>query len=153
MMANGDLLERAWQWEIRGVLGGAATRYENGPEGWGGLGSPGTKTNDFALDQAPGTYQGPEYPAERVLTFPVVWGGEGPDDVMIDLVILSAAWRTSTVDVDLALWLPGLGRVRFTGRPRGIVEDLTNAPRGEARGLATFVAGDPTMTYLDESGS
>lgn len=151
-MAAGDLVVDEYHLELRGLLHGPGTRFHwDGP--WSGFGLT-MKTSDVDLEQADGAYSGRDFLASRVLTFPVGWGGHGPEDVMLDFSELLEAWRPSRED-DLELWamLPGWGRFYVVGRPRGLTEDLTMLKSGEGRALLTFQANDPTIYFPDGSGS
>lgn len=154
MMAAGDLITDDYHLELRGRLMGPGTRFDWAPPGWQGLGLPAWKTTDVDLEQGPGSFLGRDYLAARLLTFPVVWGGHGAEDVMLDLSDLVDTWAPSR-SVDLELWgkLPGWGRFFVVGRPRGLVEDLSGLKSGEGAALLTFLAGDPTIYYPDAPGS
>ena len=144
---TGELVEQDYHLELRGLLHGPGTRYSwDGP--WVGLGLPATKSQDVELDQANGSYPGRDYLTSRLLTFPVAFGGSSPADVMLDLLELTEAWSPSLVDLELHGQLPGWGHFHVVGRPRGLIEDLSNLKSGEGRAMATFVAHDPTI-YFD----
>lgn len=151
---TGELVTEPYHLELRGTLHGPGTPYDWGPGGWSGLGLPPTKSQDFSLDQADGVYAGRDYLAERLLTFPIVWGGISQSDVMYGLGGLLTAWAPSRdEDLELHLGLPGWGHVFFVGRPRGLVEDLSRLKSNEGAAFATFVATDPTIYFPDDLGS
>lgn len=146
-MAAGDLITLDYHLELRGLLMGPGTPYHfEGP--WTGLGFAGVKTADVELDQAPGVYPGRDYLAARVLTFPLAFGGGTPAACMVAFRDLLAAWAPSTA-TDVELWgrLPGWGTFTVTGRPRGLVEDLTGLKGGEGKALATFFCPDPEVLF------
>lgn len=147
-MAAGDLVTTDFHLELRGHLLGPGTRYHfDGP--WGGL-FPAVKANDRADTSADGGAAGVDRLDVRVLTFPVGFGGPGgPSDAMDDLRALAVAWRRSQGDEELWGQLPGLGRFRVWGRPRGLAEDLTMLKAGEGRALATFAAVDDPRLYIE----
>lgn len=148
-MAEGDLVVEDFHLEVKGKLHGPGTGldwdYEAG--GWTGLGHPGTKPGDFDLDDANGTFQGPDLLTDRTLTFPVMWHGTQAE-VMNELRELAETWSVSDETVRLYARLPGWGRWYVIGKTRGIVEDLSLLSSGEGAGLLTFVAGDPTIYYV-----
>ena len=152
-MPAGDLVTQDYHLELRGLLMGPGTRFHfDGP--WSGLGLPTPKTADVDLEQGEGSYPGRDYLASRVLTFPIGFGGSSAAEAMLDLLALSEAWQVSNAtDLVLVAQLPGWEKWSVTGRPRGLVEDLTRLKSGEGRALATFVANDPTITFLGAEGS
>lgn len=159
MTDPGALIVADYQLELRGLLHGPTTRF-SWKTTWTGLGVPAVKTTDVALDQQDGDYPGRDALTARILTFPVEWGGQvpigggdfrpgTPADVMTDLTSLSSAWATAETDqVQLHMRLPGWGHFYVIGRPRGLVEDLTNLKSGEGAALLTFHALDPTIVLV-----
>ena len=152
-MPAGDLVVADYHLELRGLLHGPGTRFHwTGP--WTGLGLPPTKTNDVDLQDADGAYPGRDRLSTRVLTFPVGWGGTTPAAAMNDLRTLADAWSPeASTTIELHAQLPGWGRFFVVGRPRGLIDDLTNLKAGEAVALLTFHALDPTIYYPDGPGS
>lgn len=148
-MPAGDLVTDDYHLEVQGLLHGPTTRFHwTGP--WTGLGLPAPKTNDVDLDDADGSYPGRDRLTSRVLTFPVGFGGTTPAAVMDDLRTLSEAWTTVAVgQVELHAQLPGWGHFYVVGRPRGLVEDLTNLKGGEGLALLTFHALDPEIVFVE----
>lgn len=148
-MSAGDLVEVDYHLELREHLHGPGTRFSWGPEGWAGF-DLGVKSQDVELDQANGSVAGRDYLSSMVLTFPAIFGGAGPANVMLDLADLREWWKPSSVDLELHARLPGWGHFAVTGRPRGLTSDLSRMPFGEGRALLTFVVHDPTIDFIPD---
>jgi hypothetical protein len=146
-MAAGDLIVADYQAELAGLLMGAGTGFDFDVAGIVGLGIPAPKTNDLPLDHAPGSIGARDDPDVRTITIPLKWGGAGAAAAMNGLLTLTAAWNPVVADVPLYLRLPGWGKFHVAGRPRGLAEDLSRMPQGEAAALATFVALDPSIHF------
>lgn len=150
-MPAGDLLSAPYQVEIRGALTGQGTDFLIEEGGIVGLGAPPPKTNDTDLGHDAGAYLGRDFTSVRILTIPYVISGEDADEAGALFFTLTELWEASETDIELHLQVPGFGHVTATGRPRGLADDLSLLHAGVARGLATFVCGNPTLTI--ESGS
>lgn len=146
-MPAGDLVVADHQFELRTTLTGFGTPYLIAYESIAGIGNPAPKVNDADLGHDKGAYLGRDYPAVRVITIPYVLRGTAAA-VGANFKALCTAWASSETDLPLHGRLPGFGKFTVTGRPRGLLDDLSQANRGVIRALATFVAGDPTVTWL-----
>lgn len=136
-MAAGDLVIAPYQFEVRGVLFGVSTVYETDPKGWGGLGTPAPKKRDADLPHAAGVYLGSSRPGQRILTFPITWGGT-PDEVGARLRVVNTVFEASEVNLPLFANLPGWGKWHVIGQPDGFAEDMEHFARGHGSGIATF---------------
>lgn len=147
-MPAGDLITEDWQGELRATLLGEGSDYPFGPGAITGLGLPPLKTADVDLAHADGAYGSPDYLASRIITIPMQIGGSTDAAAMTALTDLIAAWAPSDVDIELHLRLPGWGHFKVSGRPRGLDAELAQLKSGEIATLGTFVALNPTITYL-----
>lgn len=139
--------------EIRGTLTGGNTVYGLEKGGITGLGVPPAKTHDVDLAHAAGAYLGRDYAGIRIITVPYALDGglsATPSATAgAAFVALSALWAASTTDIPLHLRVAGFGHISVSGRPRGLVDDLSDLHElGFVRALATFVCGDPTITVV-----
>lgn len=142
----GELITTDYQLELRGLLMGAGTIFDNGAGGWGGLGVPSPKTADVELEQGDGVYPGRDYTPARMLTFPLAWGGTDPATAMDRFRTLCDAWETERTDeLELHMQLPGWGHFYVIGRPRGLAEDLSRLKSGEGAAMASFLATSPAF--------
>jgi len=141
-MPAGDLVVADFQLELQGVLmgNGAISIAEQQVSG---LGNPQPKVADVPLDLAPGSYGSPDYQASRVITVPMSVTADTPAATWNLFATLVTAWAPVTADVRLYVRLPGLGRVYFNGRPRGLSDDLSDLYLGVVYCLGTFVALNP----------
>ncbi|MEJ7763888.1 MAG: hypothetical protein WKF86_00165 [Acidimicrobiales bacterium] len=146
-MPAGDLVIADNQLELRTVLSGFGTSFPIAFENLSGLGVPEAKTSDIEFGHAPGAYLGRDYSEVRIITVPYVLRGT-PLSVGANFRTLCVMWAVSETNLPLHARLPGLGKFTVTGRPRGLVDDLTQLNIGVVRALATFVCGDPTITFL-----
>jgi len=145
-MPAGDQVVADYQVELGGVLiGGAGGMSSIAPPGIVGLGKPTPKSADVPLQLADGAYGAPDWADVRTVTVPILIDGTTAAAAWNAFATISAAWGPSTVDVQLYLRLPGLGRVYLVGRPRGLAEDLSLLPEGIVNCLGTFVALKPAM--------
>lgn len=130
-----------WQAELGSVTVGADTDYVlDGPIT--GLGVPAPRTSDLDLPTG-GTLGGRDLPARRTIGIPVAVNGADAADVMDLVDTLCAAWAPTSSDTTLDICLPGMGAVRWTGRPRGVDLDLTELHAGAARARLLFDALNP----------
>lgn len=149
-MPAGDLVVADWTIELRSTLMGDGTNYELGPSGEErivGLGVPVPKTADVDLLHDDGAYGSPDYQGVRVISIPFLLRGT-PAQAMGYLKDLHTVWAPSTTDLPLYIQLPGFGKFYVNGRPRGLLENTRWAHFGEVTAEATFVALDPTITYV-----
>jgi len=132
-----------YQAELNSITIGAGTDYqfETAIEGLG-IATP--RTSDLPLPTG-GVYGGRDLPDVRTITLAIAILGDDPDDVMDLVAALLTAWAPTSTDTTLDICLPGMGTVRWTGRPRGVDLDLAALPLGNtARARLVFVALDPT---------
>lgn len=151
-MPAGDQIDQDWQVEIRALLTGEGTDFEFGPEGIGGLDElPVDGSGDVELDNEDGTYLGLDFTGPRTLTFPyeITKPGDPAAAGSLYWATLRPAWAKSTsIDLELHMQLPGIGHLMFMGRPRGLVPDLTLQKHGLIRAFAIFHCGDTTITVV-----
>lgn len=152
-MPAGDLITEDWQAELRATLTGKGTLYGFDEQGITGLGVT-VKSSDLPRQHAAGSYRGRDYADDHIVTIPyVISVNTGTDAEKAEAagaawVDLTELWAPSeSTDEELHLQLPGIGHVFFTGRPRGLVDDLRLLRVGVVRALATFFA-DPEMTIV-----
>jgi hypothetical protein len=62
---------------------------------------------------------------------------------------MNTAWATSEITLALYFKLPGFGKCRLSGRPRGLEVDMSGMKYGMAIALGTFVCGDPSILFLE----
>jgi hypothetical protein len=130
-----------WQAQLGSLVVGADTDYIfDGPIT--GLGVPAPRTSDLDLPTG-GTVGGRDLPARRSIGLEVAIVGEDAAAVMDSVAALNAAWAPTSTDTYLDICLPGMGTVRWTGRPRGADLDLTDLHTGAARARLLFDALDP----------
>jgi len=142
----GALVVADWQVELRDVLTGNGTPYQLGPKVIQGLDVPEAKTHDTDLGHAAGSYQGRDYTGPRtVLIDYAIDGNSDAAAAGTTFRTLSALWVASTVDLPLYMQVPGFGKIRVNGRPRGLVADLADLSIGFVTALAVFECGDPTI--------
>src|SRR6266576_1380797 len=125
-MPPGDLVVADYQWELRAVLMGVTTRFKPAPPGIKGLVASSVKSADVDLEGADGSYASVDRKAPRVITIPMTILEINAGTAMNSLQTLSAAWDASATDIPLYIRLPGWGKFHVNGRPRGLVEDLTD---------------------------
>ena len=149
-MAAGDLIEEHYHLELRGLLMGPGTRYNwTGP--WSGFGVA-VKSYDVDLEQTDGVFPARDLLAAKMLTFPIAWGGTTPAAAMLDFRELCEAWAPESEPglIELHGSLPGWGHFYVRGRPRGLVEDMSNLKSGAGAALLSFLATDPTIYPADD---
>ena len=135
-------ITRDWQAELGGVTIGAGTDYDlEGPIT--GLGVPAPRTSDLDRGDQPGVFGGRDVPKVRTIGIAVAINGDDPAGAWDLVDALCAAWATTSTDTTLDIRLPGMGTVRWTGRPRGVDLDLELLPYGSARARLVFDALDP----------
>ena len=128
-----------WQAQLGGVTVGAGTDYPlEGPIT--GLGVPQPRTSDLPKGDSAGAFGGRDIPATRTIGIAVVALGDTPADAWDLAAALCAAWAPTSMDTTLDIGLPGMGTVRWTGRPRGAELDLQYLPQSTARVRLTFEA-------------
>lgn len=147
-MPAGDLLSgdaADWQAELNGVLMGDLTDYKFGELGIEGLGVPAAKSNDTDLVGQDGAYAAPDFMGVRALLIHLTVGATALNaaDGFAQLATLNPAWEPVTADVELHLQLPGLGHIKFVGRPRGLEAVATNVLKGEIDLIGDFRAMAP----------
>ena len=147
-MPAGDLITADWQIELRTTLMGAGTNYEFDPAGLAGFGVPPVKDADVDLDGAHGSYASQDFNGPRVITVSFDIAQTTAAAALTRLKELNVVWAPSTVDLPCHFRLPGWGRFSVVGRPRGLDEKLGQAEFGRVLAMATFVANDPTITYI-----
>jgi len=131
-----------WTAQLGSLTVGAGTAYTfDGPIT--GLGVPAPRTADLDLPTG-GTLPGRDLPSRRTIGIPVALLGDDAADVMGLVATLNTAWAPTSTDTTLEICLPGMGTVRYTGRPRGVDLDLTDLYTGAARARLLFDALDPT---------
>lgn len=142
-MPAGDLVVADWTGEIRSTLLPSFDR-NSAILGLGNL----VKNQDVDLTAGAGSYGGTDRAASRIITIPVILKGTASSVGSAFKTLNDTTWALSTTDIPLHLQLPGIGKFYVNGRPRGVGEDLSNAGEGLIRCLLTFVALDPTITYV-----
>lgn len=151
-MPAGDLLAADYQVEIRGLLTGDGTDYDLGERGIEGLDElPVDDSGDVPLDEEDGAHLGQDHTGPRTVTvdYLITVPGDPAGAGALYFEDLRPAWAKSTsTDLELHLQLPGFGHLMFTGRPRGLLADLTRQKHGLIRAFATFHCGDPTITVV-----
>lgn len=147
-MPAGDLVVADFTYEIRTTLFGEGTNYGVDDANIDGLGIPPTKTADVELWGDDGSYGSPDYLGVRIILIPLIFEGT-PSQVGGWLKTWqTTTWAPAASDVPLYMQLPGFGKFYVNGRPRGLDADITNLPYGRVTAEATFVALDPTITYV-----
>jgi hypothetical protein len=130
-----------WQAQIGSLIVGAGTDYIfDGPIT--GLGVPAPRTSDLDLPTS-GTLGGRDLPTKRAIGIAVSVVGADATAVMDLVATLNPAWAPTSNDVYLDICLPGMGTVRYTGRPRGVELDLADLQAGSARARLVFDALNP----------
>jgi hypothetical protein len=130
-----------WTAQLGSLTVGAGTDYVfDGPIT--GLGVPAPRTADLDLPTG-GTLPGRDLPARRTIGIPVAILGDNAAAVMDSVATLNAAWAPTSTDTTLEICLPGMGTIRWVGRPRGVDLDLTDLYTGAARARLLFDALDP----------
>lgn len=130
-----------WSAQLGSLVVGAGTAYTfDGPIT--GLGVPAPRTSDLDLPTG-GTLGGRDLPAPRSIGIPVSILGDDAAAVMDSVDSLNTAWAPTSTDTYLDICLPGMGTIRYTGRPRGVDLDLTDLFTGAARARLIFDALDP----------
>jgi len=148
-MPAGALVSADWHVEIRGTLTGPGTDYQLGPRVIEGLDVPQAKSNDVDLAHAAGVYQGRDYTGPRVISIDyAIDGNSVAASAGSAFVALSALWAASETDLPLHMRVPGFGHIVFTGRPRGLLGDLSDLSIGFVRAQATFFCGNPAYTVV-----
>lgn len=135
-----------WQGSLQGVTFGAGTNYRFGPGSVTGIGGS-VKPVVVNLEGGDGAYSGVDRKAPRLITIAFVVLGTSPSNCMDNFETLAAAFEASATDVTLELYLPGK-HFSVDGRPRGIVENLTQLKSSKIDAIGSFFAADPTMTAL-----
>lgn len=146
----GELVVADYTFEVRATLLGFGTSYEiSGRASIGGLGTPPTKTADLDLADADGSYAGRDRRASRVITIPLEIVGTPAAAGAALKTLTETIWAPSAIDIPLYMQLPGFGKFYVKGRPRGPVDpDLSSIHFGIINVLVTFVAPNPTITYV-----
>lgn len=147
-MPAGDLVVSDYQFEIRTTLLGDGSSYpldHSAPIG--GIGNQ-VKIQDVDLRHGDGSYGGTDRKAARVITIPILIKGTASAVGSAFKTLNDTTWALSTTDIPLYLQLPGIGKFYVNGRPRGVDEDLRWIDVGLIRCLLTFIALDPTVTYV-----
>jgi hypothetical protein len=130
-----------YQAVLNGLTIGAGTTYEfEGPVD--GLGVPAPRTADLELPTG-GVLGGRDLPSVRVITIQVAILAASASAAMTAVAALNTAWAPSSTDQTLDIRLPGMGTVRWTGRPRGVDVDLDRIISGVARARLIFDALNP----------
>jgi hypothetical protein len=135
-----------WQGSLQGVTFGTGTNYHFADQGVSGIGAV-VKDQDVNLEHGDGSYAGTDRKGPRIITIPFVVLGTDSTSAMDNFETLAAAWEASATDVTLELYLPGK-HFSVSGRPRGIVEDLSRLKLAVIDCIGTFMANTPTMTAL-----
>lgn len=146
-MPAGDLVVSDYQFEIRTTLLGYGTSYEMERPGPQGLGNK-VKEKDVDLRHDDGSYAGPDRLDSRLLTIPIEIAGTASAAGAAFKTLNDTIWAHSTTDLQLHMQLPGFGKFYVYGRPRGVLEDMTNADFGIIRCQLFFKVNDPTITYV-----
>ena len=146
-MPAGDLVVGDYQFEIRATLFGFGTDTNvDGPRmGLRGFGLPDIKSTDTDYAHAAGAFAGEDYLSVRTLSLPFKIVAATETAAFAALSSASTAWAPSLTDIPLYFRLPSIGKKYVNGRPRGMVEDLSDARRGVIPILCTFVCPDPTI--------
>lgn len=152
-MAAGDLVVADYQIELRATLMGDGSNYPldfDQRQQWMPLGEGSTKTADVELLHANGSYGSDDFDGPLVFNFPFIIDATTHATAETRAKTLrETVWATSSTDIPLYQKLPGIGKFYVMGRPRKpYVENRSEAQFGTIRVLATFVALDPTITYV-----
>lgn len=149
-MANGNLLTKDYQWQLGDTLYGCGSNGlsldmtdSNGLVGL--LGVPDAKTQDVVYNFRDGSYPNPDYLQPRVIMIPGIIRETTAALAYNDLNALQAAWQPLSASIDLSFQLPGIGKFKVDGRPRGLKEDLTHSRFGIIRVLLRFDALVPDL--------
>lgn len=92
-----------------------------------GLGTPAPRVSDLDLPTG-GILGGRDLPNSRTFSLAVIILGDDAADAMTKTIALTDAWLPSSTDQAFDIRLPGMGTLRWTGRPRGADVDLTDLP-------------------------
>jgi len=146
-MAAGDLISTVpYQWELRSYLFGTGRPCYNDSTGFTGWTSVGIKSVDSNRSFEDGSVATADLNGVRTIMFNLLIVYPGNEALaMQEYINLVTAWSRSAVDIPLYGYLPYLGKVHVSGRPRGLAEDMSRLWRGVIRAQATFVALDPTI--------
>lgn len=147
-MPAGDLVVADWTYEIRTTLFGDGTNYKVDDANIDGLGVAPVRTADVDLEQADGAYGSPDWYGPRVILIPLIFNGSASDVGGWLKTWQTTIWVKSTTDIPLYMQLPGYGKFYVNGRPRGFDPDVRFLKFGLVTAEATFVALDPTITYV-----
>lgn len=147
-----DLVVAPHQFAVRTLLHGPGSPngIETARDGWTGLGVPDPNTRDMDIPGSDEAFLGADYGGPRPLTFPVWWRASSEADAMLILLDVNAAWARSRVNLSLVFMLPGWGRCRVTGKPRGFDADLAEVKSGMISGVAKFVASSQRIDFLPD---
>lgn len=144
-MAAGDLVVADFQFELRGVLFGPGTPFKMRRNSWEGMGLPAVKSQDVDLNHHHGSVGGRDFYAPRRLTWALMVRESSQSAAITKANDAMVAFAVSSTDLPLYGQLPGWGRFRVTGRPRGCVMNLSRIALGRVELFATFDALDPTI--------
>lgn len=149
-MADGNLITLDYQWQLHDTLYGCGANgvsLDNG-KSIDGLGVPDAKTQDVEYFGRDGSKPNPDYLMPRVVTIPAIIKGGTVSTVWTNFMALTVDWVPRTASTELAFQLPGFGKFKINGRPRGAKADLALGNRGVIRVLLRFDALDPTIVDL-----
>lgn len=127
-----------WQVEIRSTILGTGTSWitdRSGGRHPGGFGIPDTKADgDVDPDGQHGTYGGPDYMGPRIISWPF-------SCTNANYPALRTLWLPIEDGAELtaSFYLPW-GIETYVGRPRGLVDDLSESFFGRMHAVARFDA-------------
>lgn len=147
-MPAGDLVIADFTYEIRTTLFGDGTNYLVDDENIEGLGTAPVRTADVDLFHEDGSYGSPDTYGPRVILIPLLFRGTASQVGGWVKTWQTTIWAKSSTDIPLFMQLPGYGKFSVEGRPRGFDPDLRYLKFGLVTAEATFVALDPTITYV-----
>lgn len=113
-----------------------------------GIYSVNVRSHDTEYEARDGSHAGIDVRAAKVIGVSWVIRSEtgSVDAVLDDLALAYAAWAPSSTDVTITVVLPGSRSLVYTGRCRGLTEDLAQLPFGAARVNALFVVPSGVAT-------
>lgn len=139
-----------WTGLLQGVTFGQGTGgvWFNANQPVTGIGVPTPKDQDVDLKSGDGEYAGTDRKASRLVVASLIVVGTSASDTMDKFEALTVAFIDSAAsDVTYELYLPGK-HFSVSGRPRGIIEDLSRLKSHRIDCVGTFKAHQPTMTAL-----
>ena len=148
-MPAGDLVTKAGQVEVGGVLMGTDTDFiiHRPRGGVRGLRGGEMKVPESEYAHADGSFIGETFRAARTITVALLVSGATAAAANANVDVMDGVWnRPTTEDEPLYVWLPGMSGKRYVvGRPIGVVFEEEQQVFASVPALAMFRVTDPTI--------